>query len=126
VADRNNYRVQKFDPAGGYITAWGDSNLFDAPEAITVGSPGVVYVGDLSVYAFTVTGAPIDTWDYTSDWAATRDMDAAHDGTLLTLDTVNTQVVRFSITGEVLNRWGSQGSGQGQFNGLSGIATATR
>jgi tripartite motif-containing protein 71 len=50
VVERLNYRVQKFDSNGNFITKWGSEGdgegQFDIPEGIDVDSSGNVYVAD--------------------------------------------------------------------------------
>ena len=52
VADYENKRVQKFDPAGTFITTWNmgeDIKASGTPEAIAVDAAGNVYVSDYSL-----------------------------------------------------------------------------
>jgi DNA-binding beta-propeller fold protein YncE len=50
VVERLNYRVQKFDSNGNFITKWGSEGdgegQFDIPEGIAIDSSGNVYVAD--------------------------------------------------------------------------------
>ena len=50
VCDRYNFRIQKFNPAGEYQSAWMTSGVFDDskhfPIGIAVGNDGTVYVTD--------------------------------------------------------------------------------
>ncbi len=50
VLDTGNDRIQKFDPNGTFITAWGtdgsNNGEFDAPRGIAVDSDDNVYVAD--------------------------------------------------------------------------------
>lgn len=52
VADTRNYRIQKFDPNGNFITGWNNSNGFfdqlDNPGSLDVDGQGNVYVLDWS------------------------------------------------------------------------------
>jgi sugar lactone lactonase YvrE len=51
-----------------------------------------------------------------------NDLAEASDGTLLVLDTKARRVVRFSQNGEVLSRWGSLGTGPGQFGAYAPVS----
>ncbi|MFZ0553776.1 MAG: hypothetical protein WBL67_15610 [Nitrososphaeraceae archaeon] len=49
--ESNNYRVQKFDSNGTFITKWGSegsgNGQFDGPESIAIDSFDKVYVAEL-------------------------------------------------------------------------------
>jgi tripartite motif-containing protein 71 len=50
VVDANNYRVQKFDSSGSFITAWGSSGAgpgqFNLPRGLGLDAEANVYVAD--------------------------------------------------------------------------------
>ena len=50
VVDQDNYRVQKFDSSGGYVTQWGSrgqgDGLFGGPVAIAIDRHDTIYVTD--------------------------------------------------------------------------------
>ena len=51
VADKNNYRIQKFTSEGRFVSKWGtegtDDGEFDYPAGVAVASDGSVYVADI-------------------------------------------------------------------------------
>ena len=70
VADRFNYRIQKFDVDGIFLTEWGEQGhgpgQFTCPNGIAVDSIGYVYVTDRfhpSIQKFDPDGGFIAKWD---------------------------------------------------------------
>ncbi len=64
-----NYRIQKFDGRGGYLTQWGSQGAgngqFSAPIGIAVDAEGGVYVSDRTnnrIQKFTSSGAYVTQW----------------------------------------------------------------
>lgn len=78
VADTGNLRIQKFDPAGGFLALWGskgtnlgqfaplsDTAVGTGPSGIAVDSGGNVYVADTwnhRIEKFDPAGKPLTTW----------------------------------------------------------------
>ncbi len=78
VADSGNHRVQKFNAAGGFVTAWGESGpgpgqFFKYLPGIGVDRHGNVFTvdrdfnGHQRVQKFTSTGGFITSWDPPAD-----------------------------------------------------------
>lgn len=65
VVDRENHRVQIFDPTGKYLTEWTD---FVRPTDLFIGRDNLVYVSELCrrVGIFTIDGELLCRWGNTS------------------------------------------------------------
>ena len=153
VTDVNNNRVQAFTSAGAFITKWGSSGSgegqFVSPTSIAVDSSDNVYVTDTSidrVQIFTSAGAFVtelgSTGSGNGNLAGPYGIAADQSGdTIYIADTNNNRVQAFTALSECgspspappnaftasvydfLTKWGSTGSGDGQFKGPLGIAT---
>ena len=66
VADRNNHRIQKFDPDGLYLDQWGSITTgFNQPSDVAVDAADNVYVADTSnhrIQKFDVNGTYLTSW----------------------------------------------------------------
>ena len=132
VTDRDNHRVQVFDPSGDHtstVGAFGSGDgQFDRPEGVAVDGSGNVYVAD--------TGNDrVQVFDSSLDHAATvgspgsggglfsSPSGVAVDGSgnVYVADTGNHRVQVFSSLEHVATV-GSRGPGDGQFNRPSGVA----
>ena len=93
VVDNWNERIQKFSDDGTFLTKWGSYGSADGEFSC----PGDIAVdSDDNVYVV----------DYYEDNNRRR----------------NHRIQKFSSDGIFLTKWGSVGSGDGEFNGLEGIA----
>ena len=86
VLDAHNNRIQKFDTEGNFILKWGSSGTGDGQFSFT----GDIDTGSLDIY---------------------QDED---DNFVFVLD--NNRVQKFDLDGNFISKWGSLGSGDGQFN----------
>ncbi|MBN1530263.1 MAG: hypothetical protein JW895_14480 [Thermoleophilaceae bacterium] len=121
VADRAADRVQKFDPTGGVIAQWG--GLGNGPgqlnEPIGVAVRGNVYVADFGndrIQVFSPSGA------FIRQWPVTDPVGVAFDAAGNVFVASNFEVLKFTSAGALITRWGSRGSGNGQFDGAAGVA----
>lgn len=146
VADSNNHRIQKFDSIGTFNTAWGREDLHGA-WGIGMDSLRRVYVADpnfdkiaMFIVAENGTGVLFKEWGTfgSGDGQFNSPTDVAVDHTtqeVYVADLVNSRVQKFTIsdpcpegTTQIVSgvcfvtKWGEFGSGNGQFNGPSGVA----
>jgi hypothetical protein len=130
IADRNNNRIQKFTSNGGYLDQWNaddqEADLWGFPASVAVDSAGNTYATAIRIYKFDPTGTFLDVWGEPGDITGSGDIDVADDGTIFAIDANNVMIRHYDNNGSPLGSWGSQGSGNGQFNSPAGIATATR
>jgi len=126
VSDTFNGRVQKFTSAGAYITQWGSfgtgTGQFQDPLGIATDSYGNVYVADrdnLRIEKFTLTGA------FIAQWNAADIYDLAIDalGDLFAVGRDFNVIQEFTQNGALLAQWGTVGTGDGQVQFPTGIAT---
>jgi DNA-binding beta-propeller fold protein YncE len=128
VADYLNHRVQKFTADGEFVTKWGTEGLGDGqlylPKGIAVDKRGVVYVaeyGNRRVQKFTSDGGFLGylvIWDFQRAWGVAVD----ESNNVFVTSPDGRGVFTFSSTGVPLTSWGTQGTGDGQFEAPSGIA----
>lgn len=137
-------RVQKFDNNGNYLTQWDRGETyytFNAPAGVAVDGGGNVYVLDTReqlVQKFTNDGGYLTRWgSYGLDngqFAFPKGIAADAAGGIYVTDTKNPyevytgnskRVQKFDSNGTYLTQWGMAGTGNGQFNNLTGIAVNT-
>jgi PKD repeat protein len=94
VADANNIRIQKFDSSGTFITKWG--------------SPGSGN-GEF--------GCDYDSYSENGPYGVA--MDTA--GNVYVADRHNNRIQKFDSSGTFITKWGSYGTGDGEFNKPLGI-----
>jgi len=126
VADTLNDRVQKFDGDGNFVCQLvGDYDYNtqgpDArPQAVAVDNLNNLYVEALGrIQKFDREGRLTETWDIDINvW----DIAIDNEGNLYGTDLPNSQVVKYDPHGNLIDQWGTLGSGDGQFDSLTGIA----
>gem|GEM_PF-625121 len=100
VADVLNDRIQKFDSNGKFLLKWGSHGAgdgqFNHPVGVGVDQSGNVYVADARKVRL---GETIEA---------------------------NNRIQKFDANGRFLAKWGSQGAGDGQFNGAGDLAIDAR
>jgi len=103
-----NHRVQKFDSSGTFLRMWGwgvddGSNEF---QICTSGcQAGISGSGDGQFFLFGPQGVAVDSAD-----------------NVYVADSGNDRIQKFDSSGTFLDKWGSPGSGDGQFNSPRGVA----
>ena len=142
VADQGNHRVQKFNGTGAFLAQWGSigsgAGQLDQPHGVAVDALGNVYVAELGndrIQKFAADGTSLTRWGFLGNNVGTFDqpsgvsVDAA--GNVFVADAANARVQKFSGAG-VPNflaapafslNIGSSGSGDGQFNTPTAVAT---
>lgn len=142
VSDSNNNRIESFSNTGTYISQWGGlgtgNGQFNYCGAVAVDALGNVYVADSNnnrVEKFDHTGTYLTKWGTTGSGNGQFNglfgvgVDGA--GSVYTTEFNNNRVQKFSGAGVgaaqvpdlLLLQWGSSGSGNGQFDNPSGMAT---
>jgi DNA-binding beta-propeller fold protein YncE len=114
-----NARVLKFSPSGALLQTWGNAGKergqFRIPHSIVRDARGRLYVGDREndrIQIFDVDGKLLDVWPGFAPYGLALD----RDGTLFVADGRAHQLVQLDETGRVVQRFGKQGTGPGEFN----------
>lgn len=138
VADTFNYRIQKFDRTGTFLTKWGVNGTngdgeFSYPSGVAVDAAGHVYVADTfndRIQKFYGDGTFLAKWGTSGDGDAQFQrpqgvtVDAA--GNLYVADTFNDRIQKFTGEGVFVTSWGSSGSAEGEFQSPHGVAADAR
>jgi sugar lactone lactonase YvrE len=130
VTESEGHRVQKFTSDGVFVLQWGrygtSAGQFMNPSGIAIDSKDNVYVGDYgriqrfrsdSTYVGQWSGVVSDSSDVFANAIATDSY-----GHVYVPHYSYQWVSIFDTTGVFRYRWGSLGSGPGQFRGPTGIA----
>jgi hypothetical protein len=137
VADTNGFRIQKFTSSGAFVTKWGNygsgDGQFDGPHGIACDTAGNIYVADSMnnrVQKFTSAGTFLAKFgsfgngDSQFDWPFGIAVDGS--GNIYTAEYSNTynneRIQKFNSSFNFLLKWGSQGTGDGQFKRPNGVA----
>ena len=128
VADSNNYRIQKFDSEGNFISKWGVNGAgdgdFSDPSSIEYGPDGKLYVGDYGnsrIQMFDTSGTFLGKFDC-GDTMGDPYIDA--DGKVF-VPVFGDSVIKTYSPGYVyLDTIGSNGADNGQFKSIWDIAAS--
>jgi DNA-binding beta-propeller fold protein YncE len=122
IADTGNGRIEKFSPTGTFLKSIGK---FEALNGIAVDRDGNIYVAEIgskhSVQKLDPDGKFIAEWKGVGFYGPRR-ITIGPDDSIYVVDSGHNRIVKFSPDGQVLASWGSEGSGDGQFKGLSSVA----
>ncbi len=120
VADTGNGRIEKFSPNGTFVTSIATRD----PNGIAVDRAGNIYVAEIGskhrVQKLGLDGTFIAEW--APGLYGPRKIAIGPDDSIYVVDSGRNRIVKFSPHGQVLATWGSGGSGNGQFKGLSSVA----
>lgn len=139
VVDNGNSRVQKFTNTGTWLTKWGTfgggAGEFSSPMGIASDAVGSIYVADGNnrIQKFTGTGTFVFQWGAigsgNGQLAQPVGLAVDAEANLYVAEVGNQRVQKFTGAGVPLSepvptfllKWGSPGSGNGQFNLPFGI-----
>ena len=148
VSDSFNYRIQKFDSDGGFLTKWGETNIyglpasgsgngaFDFPLGIAIDSSSNVFVADNNnkrIQKFTSEGVWLASWNsydtngQSNSFSNPSDVAVDSSGNVFVLDSgfwppPEYRIVKLDDEGEFITRWGLDGTDDGQIRTPTGIA----
>ena len=125
TCDFDNHRITVHDEEGKFLFAFGlkgsGPGCFDNPRAITFGSDGLMYVIDFG-------NKHVSVWskegNFKRQFKPKYDpfcITATNDNHLLITSLSSHNVMVYTLEGELIHQFGTQGSDPGRFNGPWGI-----
>ena len=131
VADTGNVRIVKLDGGtGAALSFWkgADTNKIGSPIGLSV-SNDLVYVADAGkklVRVYDTGGRHVRSFgsDGTCTFSALRDVDADAAGNVYVANYLLNNVLKLSPAGTCLTKWGTKGTGDGQFKNPYGVRVA--
>ena len=122
IADTGNGRIEKFSRTGSFITSIG---LFEAPSGIAIDHSGNIYVAEIgskhSLQKLDPEGKFIAEWKDPGFYGPRR-IAIGPDDSIYVVDSGRNRIVKLNSVGRLLASWGSEGSADGQFKGISSVA----
>jgi len=122
VADLWNYRIQRFDSDGRFLSRWGGEFWFGI-AALATDASGNLYAGCLGseeVQKYDPDGKLICRWGGNGNgdgqFQAITAVAVGPSGNVYVTDSDNYRVQKFTSDGKFLTKWGTEGTGDGQFS----------
>jgi len=130
VADTNNDRLQKFSPAGLFLSVIGKRGSgpgqFLEPGGIAVDSGGNIYVSDVAnnrIQKLKPDGSFLAEWKGPEPgFQAPRDIAVGADKSIYVVDQGRSRIVKCDPDGKVMVIWGTPGQDDAQFAGPTSVA----
>jgi len=148
VTDNWADRVWKFSPTGDVITHWGSkgsgNGQFGVPAHIAIDKQDFIYITDIHnnrIQKFSSDGVYISHWNFLKNGPvecsyptgsvnleckgethSLGGIASGPDGNLYIVDQSNNSIHKTTSDGKYLAKWGSGGTGKGQFNSPTDIA----
>ncbi len=141
VADMGNHRIQKFTSDGQFVLAWGTrgsgNGQFNYPFDAAIGPDGYLYVSDqvnCRIQVFTSMGVYVRQWgsagygdgQFYQPYGIGIDRRTGDVYVVENNATNTVRVQKFTSNGTFLTKWGSGGTGNGQFNHPMKVAVDPR
>ncbi|MFC1600670.1 S8 family serine peptidase, partial [Patescibacteria group bacterium] len=135
VVDSERNDVQKFRWTGSFSSKWGlygtGDGEFDEPRGI-IGDGGWIYIADTNnnrIQKFANNGVYVAKWgsfgsengEFNKPWGVATSRDPTPSNFIYVADTYNHRIQKFDSSGNFISKWGSPGTGDGQFNLPKGI-----
>jgi DNA-binding beta-propeller fold protein YncE len=136
VGDTFNFRIQRFDREGRFVTAWSamdkeGTQLLSAVYGVAVDNRGNVYAMDTrrnEIIKFDLEGEPLARWGGRGAGEEQLDnpgqISVDSDGILYVADCGNNRIQLFGSEGEFMSKWGEPGAGEGRFDCPNDVAVA--
>ncbi len=125
ISDLKRGRVRQFDSEGRFQKDFGGEEALDGPAGIAVAGQNHLLVADAAagrVFQFDSRGRISATFGDPARLQTPTHLLRMMDGRVFVVDSATRKVLRFSPGGEFELEWGGSGEGDGQFQGISGIA----
>lgn len=125
VADTGNARVQVFDTAGGFLREWGQDVLAEPFDLALDREGRRAYVLDPALdhlFVFSPEGRLLGEWGEDLGLFDPRGLDVDKEGHVYVANTGGSVVFKVSPRGQLVARYGSPGSGDGQLDQPTDVA----